>query len=72
MSKEYNEQTPMPFGKHKGTRLSLVPASYLIYLYDSGLSNGPLRRYIDERLDDLYEEERKREQYNNFFRRPRR
>ena len=29
-----NDDTLMPFGKHKGKRLGDIPADYLIWLYD--------------------------------------
>lgn len=32
---QYTDETPMPFGKHKGTPLKDVPPSYLLWLYDN-------------------------------------
>lgn len=45
-----NDDTPMPFGKYRGTRLGDVPADYLLFLWDKddGLWNdkGGLSDYI--------------------------
>ena len=68
MRKVYTDQTPMPFGKHKGKCLANVPADYLLYLYDSGLDGGPLRRYIDDNLDALRIEDEEREEKKSLLR----
>ncbi len=68
MRKEYTDQTLMPFGKHKGTQMVNVPADYLIYLYETGISDGPVRRYIEQRLDKLMATVQKRQDYINHFR----
>ena len=46
---------PMPFGKHKGQPMSEVPASYLHYLWSSGMDKetGNVAEYIRENLDAL-------------------
>jgi len=36
----------MPFGKHKGTRMEDVPAKYLDWLDGEGIK-GPVKDYID-------------------------
>jgi uncharacterized protein (DUF3820 family) len=36
MSASLTDLDPMPFGKHKGTIMQEVPASYLAWLKDSG------------------------------------
>jgi hypothetical protein len=38
------DNDPMPFGKHKGTRMEDVPASYLHWLWTK--ENDPLSRQI--------------------------
>lgn len=55
---EYDDKTPMPFGKHIGTSLANVPADYLIYLWDTSaqgerLSNAKLAKYIKDNLSGL-------------------
>lgn len=30
-----NDESIMPFGKHKGEKLANVPADYLLWLYDN-------------------------------------
>lgn len=34
MAAELTDESPMPFGKHRGTRMEEVPASYLLWLLD--------------------------------------
>ena len=46
----------MPWGKHAGTRMVDVPASYLLRMYDLGTLFGPVRVYVEENLDVLREE----------------
>lgn len=44
-----NDQSEMPFGKHKGEKLENVPASYLLWLWDNGVwaeKNHVLHNYI--------------------------
>lgn len=50
MKKKYDDQTIMPWGKHKGKHLKDVPAGYLLHIYE-GLNKGPLRDYIEENMD---------------------
>lgn len=59
MSYEYTDESKMPFGAHKGTKLANVPAGYLMYLYDHDLKEGPLRRYIVANLDVLEQQAEK-------------
>ena len=68
MRKVYADETPMPFGKYKGIRLANVPADYLLYLYDSGLDGGPLRRYIDNNLEALRSEVKELEEKKGLLR----
>lgn len=57
----YTDETPMPFGKYKGTKLANVPASYLLWLYENGNTFGAMRDYLRDNLD-VIKEEIKREQ----------
>ncbi len=59
----YNDNTPMPFGKYKGTRMGEVPPGYLIYLIDEmGLKPGKVRTYIEQNLDKIRALNEKRRQ----------
>lgn len=52
------DTTLMPFGKHKGTALANIPASYLLYIYhefDLGKYPG-LVEYIEDNLDEINSE----------------
>jgi uncharacterized protein (DUF3820 family) len=54
---DYNDQTIMPFGVHQGKTLEQVPATYLLFLMDKGLKEGPLKRYIMDNMDVLKKQE---------------
>lgn len=41
-----DDNSIMPFGKHKGEKLANVPADYLIWLHDQGTLRGELAEYI--------------------------
>lgn len=43
----------MPFGKYKGEKMANVPASYLIWLYDSKKCFGDVLKYIIDNMDIL-------------------
>lgn len=45
-----NDNSLMPFGKYKGSKMIDVPASYLLWLYDNGLKDGDIKNYI---LDNM-------------------
>lgn len=53
---ELTDESLMPFGQYKGTRMIDVPASYLIFLYDEGKCNKAVRDYIIDNLDVLRKE----------------
>jgi len=50
------DESLMPFGLHKGSKMTNVPASYLMYLYDSGKCTKDVRDYIEDNLDVLKQE----------------
>lgn len=57
--KKISDDTPMPFGKHKGTKLKDVPAHYLLWAYDEDWFEKQypkIWRYIDLHFDLLCEE----------------
>lgn len=57
------DNSPMPFGKHKGTDMEDVPAAYLIYLWDENKTKYESKQlntdmmnvmdYINENMDVL-------------------
>ena len=53
---ELYDDSPMPFGKYKGDKMANVPASYLMWLYDENKCNKEVRDYIEDNLDVLKEE----------------
>ena len=42
-----NDESKMPFGRHKDFPMKAIPESYLVYLYDNGLKPGDVRTYIE-------------------------
>jgi hypothetical protein len=55
---EYTDETPMPFGMHRGKKLIDVPASYLIYI-EGQLKRDDwreLQQYIKDNRDVLEKE----------------
>jgi uncharacterized protein (DUF3820 family) len=50
------DQSEMPFGKYKGEEMENVPASYLLWLRDSGCSHSGVKNYIEENLAVLLSE----------------
>lgn len=54
-----NDQSPMPFGKHKGEAMEDVPASYFRWLWNNGnkYEKTPVADYIRENLSVLQSED---------------
>lgn len=49
MPQKLTDDSPMPFGKHKGVPMKDVPASYLHWLWTNGLErdkDSPVANYI--------------------------
>lgn len=55
----------MPFGAHKGTKLANVPAEYLLYIDKNFSLQHNLKTYIEENRDALEMEKKRanREKY---------
>lgn len=50
------DNSPMPWGKHKGIKMANVPASYLLWCYTNGKCCQDVCKYIQENYDVLNEE----------------
>lgn len=64
----FDDETPMPFGKHKDTLMRDVPANYLLWLADQpdfGEKNPNLLKYIEERRENLIA--KKKEESKAYF-----
>ncbi|WP_372776487.1 putative quorum-sensing-regulated virulence factor [Mangrovibacterium sp.] len=48
-----NDNSPMPFGIHKGKAMANVPDNYLIWLYKEGKCKGAVKAYIEDNADVL-------------------
>lgn len=51
------DNSPMPFGTHKGTKMANVPAKYLLWIYEQNLD---VMNYIKENMEVLQKEVNKR------------
>ncbi|MEO6522194.1 MAG: DUF3820 family protein [Mucilaginibacter sp.] len=49
----YTDNTPMPWGKHKGVALANVPDDYLKWLHVEGKAHGDLKRYIEGNMASI-------------------
>lgn len=50
----------MPSGKHKGTKMINVPARYFIYVYENNLlSNELVKAYIKDNIDAIRQEDKR-------------
>lgn len=47
------DKDPMPFGKHKGTPLEDVPASYFHWLHMERCDHPGIKKYIQDNLASL-------------------
>lgn len=56
MADKLNDDSPMPWGAHKGKAMVDVPAKYLLYLHDEGKCSGAVKEYIEENMDALIKE----------------
>ncbi len=57
MPTDLEDNSLMPWGEHKGTKMENVPAKYLIFLNDSGKLRDPrVKNYIIENLEVLKKE----------------
>lgn len=56
---ELTDDDPMPFGKHRGKKMSAVDAEYLLWIFDQPwLKKWPaVEQYIDENFDVLLKEQ---------------
>lgn len=73
ISEPYSDNTPIPFGVHRGTKLANVPAGYLLYLWDKSkqgkeLSDAKLAMYIKENFHAI-ELEAKAEKQKRYYER---
>lgn len=53
---ELTDESIMPFGKHKGTKLANVPADYLLFCYQTYKLSAPLKKYIEDNMDSIKQE----------------
>ena len=43
----------MPSGKHKGTKMKDVPDNYLLYIYENDMVGERVATYIEKNLDSI-------------------
>lgn len=56
IAKPMKDTDLMPFGVHSGKTMANVPATYLIWLYDTGKCYGKVKSYIEYNMDSLKQE----------------
>lgn len=59
------DNSPMPYGKHKGKQMIDVPADYLLWLYDNGKCNGEVKAYVIDNHEVLVAQEKRIQQEQN-------
>lgn len=47
------DNSPMPSGKYRGTKMEDVPAEHLIYIYDNDLCSDDVSDYIEDCIEVL-------------------
>ncbi len=64
----YTDDTPCPFGRHKGTPMGKVPSGWLLWLFRQDwiqtYDRGDLNRYLVENQTALLKEEEDQESEN--------
>ncbi len=50
------DDTPMPWGKHKGVKMANVPASYLLWCFENNKCSPEVAKYINENMDVIKQE----------------
>jgi uncharacterized protein (DUF3820 family) len=45
------DDSVMPFGKYKGEKMSNIPASYLLWLFENSTTKNEVYFYIKDNLD---------------------
>ena len=50
------DESLMPFGIHKDTKMANVPASYLMWLWNNHKCSGDVQIYISQNLEVLQSE----------------
>jgi uncharacterized protein (DUF3820 family) len=49
--KAMTDDSVMPFGKYKGEKMSNIPASYLLWLFENSTTKNEVYFYIKDNLD---------------------
>jgi hypothetical protein len=60
----YTDQTIMSFGKHQGTPLGKIPASYFLALKAYTTLSAPMKLYIEENFERFKAEARRSNSFN--------
>jgi uncharacterized protein (DUF3820 family) len=48
-----DDDSLMPWGKHKGKTMAQVPDEYLLWLYENVTVTGPVKRYVTDNIDAI-------------------
>jgi uncharacterized protein (DUF3820 family) len=55
----FTKESIIPFGKYKGSKLSEIPPSYLLWIYEQNKAPKNLRRYIADNIQTIRTEANK-------------
>ena len=55
-----SDESKMPYGTYKGTKMANVPAHVLIWQYENNKCSPDVREYVKENLDVLKKEIKKK------------
>jgi uncharacterized protein (DUF3820 family) len=53
MVEQITDTSLMPFGKYRGYKMTNVPPSYLIFIYENFTLTDHLKEYIGNKIDSL-------------------
>lgn len=62
---DLEDTSPMPWGKHAGEEMQKVPADYLLWLYEENKCDARVRAYIEDNMDVLKVELKRKKSYGN-------
>jgi len=51
--KTMDDNSRMPFGKHRDKTMANVPSDYLLWIYENGKTYGALKQYIEDNMDAI-------------------
>lgn len=66
-AKPLNDESIMPFGKHKGNRLDAIPHGWWIWMYDHKKLKGQYKEYAERTVPILRIQAEQERRKNDYF-----